>query len=71
MVGDILNAGSSAGRDSSVGIADRFGQGGLGIEFWWGRNLSHQSRPAVEPTQPPIQWAPVLFPGVKAAGVWR
>ena len=28
---------------------------GLGVESRWGRDLSHQSRPALGPTQPPVQ----------------
>jgi hypothetical protein len=60
----------SAGRDSSVGIATRYGLDGPGIESRWGRDFPHPSRPALGPTQPPIQWVPGLFPEGKAAGAW-
>jgi hypothetical protein len=43
------------GPDSSVGIATRYGPDGSGIESRWGRDFPHLSRPALEPTQPPIQ----------------
>ena len=33
------------GRDSSVGIANRYGLGGPGIESWWERDFPHPSRP--------------------------
>jgi len=59
------------GRDSSVGIATRYGLAGPGIESRWGRDFPHTSRPTLGPTQPPIQWVPGLFPGGKAGGVWR
>ena len=58
------------GRDSSVGIATRYGLGGLGIESRWGE-ISH--------TRPDRPWGPPsllyngyrIFPGGKAAGAWR
>ena len=59
------------GRDSSVGIATPYGLYGPGIKSWWGRDFPHLSRPVVGPTQPPVQWVPVSFPGGKAAGAWR
>ena len=42
------------GRDSSVGIATRYGLDGPGIgsRFW--RDVAHPSRPALGPTQPPV-----------------
>ena len=55
-------------RDSSVGIATRYGMGGPGIECRWGRDFPHLPRPALGPTQFPIQWVPGLFTGVKRPG---
>ena len=49
------------GRDNSVGIATRYGLDSPGIEFPWGRDFPHPSRPALGPTQPPIQRVPCLF----------
>ena len=41
--------------------ATRYGLVGPGIESLWGRDLPHPSRPALAPTQPPIQWVPYLY----------
>jgi len=54
-------------RHSSVGIATRFGLDGPGIESQCRGEFPHPSRPALRPTQPPIQWVTV-FHGAKAGG---
>ena len=51
----------TVGRDSSVGIATRYGLDGPAIEFRWRRDFPHPSMPALGPTRPHIQWAPGLF----------
>jgi hypothetical protein len=56
--------------NSVVGIASRYGLDGLGIESRWGRDFPQPSRPALGPTQPPVQWVQGLFPGGKAAWAW-
>jgi hypothetical protein len=57
-------------RDSAVGIVICYGLDGPGIESRWGQDFSQLSKPALGPTQPPIQWVLGLFPQGKAAGVW-
>ena len=57
------------GRDSSVGIATRYGLDGPQVELRWVRDFPLPSRPALGPTQPPVQWAPDLFPGKSSRGV--
>ena len=57
---------AGACRDSAVGIAIRYGLDGPGIEFRWGKDISHPSRPVIGLTQPRVQWIPGLFPRGKA-----
>jgi hypothetical protein len=57
-------------RDSSVGIATRYGLEGPGIESRWGRDFSHPFRPALD--APNLLYTGYrVFLGRKAAGVWR
>ena len=50
-------------RDSAVSIATRCGVDGPRIESRWRRHFPHLSRPALRPTQSPIQWVPGLSRG--------
>ena len=56
------------GRDSSVGIATRYGLGGPGIESRWGARLSAPVQTDLGPTQLPTQRIPGISPGVKRPG---
>ena len=44
------------GPGSVVGIAIGCGLDGPGIESRWGQDFPHLSRPALGPTQGPVQW---------------
>jgi hypothetical protein len=59
------------GPGSIVGIATDYGLDGPGIEFRWGRDFPHLSRPGLRPTQRPVRWIPGLSRGYGAAGAWR
>ena len=58
----------AVGRDSAVGIATRYRLDGPGIESRWGRLFPHPLRPALGANQPPMQWVPGLYRGVKRPG---
>jgi len=53
----------------AVGIATRYWLNGPVIECRWGRDFPHPSRPALRPTQSPIQWLPGISRGQSGRGV--
>jgi hypothetical protein len=55
------------GPGSLVGIATDYGLDGPGIESRWGE-IFRLSRPALGPTQPPVQCVPGLSWGKSTAG---
>ena len=57
------------GQENLVVIATRYGSEGPRIDSWWGRDFLHPSRPALEPTQPPIEWVSRLSRGLSVRGV--
>jgi len=59
------------GLDSAIGKATRYELDGPVIESRRRRDIPPPSRPALGPTQPPVQWVPGRSLGGKAAGAWR
>ena len=60
---------SRRGPGSLVGIGTDYGLDGPGSNPG-GDDIFCPSRPALGPTQPPVQWVPGLSRGVQAAGAW-
>jgi hypothetical protein len=60
-----LHSITKRGPGSVVGIATGYGLDDPGIESRSGRDFPHLSRPAMGPTQPPVQLVPDLSRGVK------
>ena len=56
------------GPDSGVGIATGYRLDYPAIECRWGRDFTHQSRPALGLTQPPVQRLPGLSGGKVRSG---
>ena len=59
------------GRDSTVSIVTAYELNGPGIEFQWGQDFLHMSRPAWGCPPSLLYNGNQVFPRGKVAGVWR
>jgi hypothetical protein len=59
----LIYNGHHVGQDSVVGIATCCGLDNQRIKSRHGRDFPHLFRPALRPTQPPVQWVPGLSRG--------
>jgi hypothetical protein len=48
------------GQYSSVCIVTQYGLDGAGIQSQWRQDFPSPSKPALRPTQPPVQWVPYI-----------
>jgi hypothetical protein len=59
--------------EQGAGIETCYGLDGSGFEPWWGQAIyfsPHVSKPALGPSQPPVEWARGLFSrGLSGRGV--
>jgi len=66
----VEESGWASGPGKRSRYSDLLRAGRSGDRIPWGRDLPHLSRPALRPTQTPLQWVRDLSGG-KVAGAWR